>query len=226
MFGAEPWTEAMRTQLEAELGLRRAQRLRAVGDRRPGRRRECPQARDGLHVMEDHFLVEVIDPETGAPVPDGTDGELVFTTLTKEAMPLLRYRTGDIASLNREPCVCGRTVRPHEPDPRPPRRHADRPRREPLPVPDRARAARVEGVSPALPARRRAPGPARRAHRASARARATDLADRVKHAIREQIGVTVRVQLARGRDPAQRGQGRARDRQTLARPARASGAWR
>ena len=73
-----------------------------------------PEARDGLHVMEDHFLVEVIDPDTGARVPDGTDGELVFTTLTKEAMPLLRYRTGDIASLNREPCACGRTLRPHE----------------------------------------------------------------------------------------------------------------
>jgi phenylacetate-CoA ligase len=60
--------------------------------------------------MEDHFLVEVVDPESGEPVPDGTDGELVFTTLTKEAMPLLRYRTGDIASLNRDPCSCGRTL--------------------------------------------------------------------------------------------------------------------
>ena len=70
---------------------------------------ECPEARDGLHVQEDHFLVEVIDLDSGERVPDGTDGELVFTTLTKEALPLLRYRTGDIASVTREPCACGRT---------------------------------------------------------------------------------------------------------------------
>jgi phenylacetate-CoA ligase len=70
---------------------------------------ECLQ-RDGLHVNEDHFLPEVVDPETGAPLPDGSDGELVLTTLTKSAMPLLRYRTGDIASLTREPCACGRTL--------------------------------------------------------------------------------------------------------------------
>jgi phenylacetate-CoA ligase len=75
----------------------------------PGVAAECPEAREGLHVQEDHFLVEVIDPATGSPVEDGTDGELVFTTLTKEALPLLRYRTGDIASVTREPCVCGRT---------------------------------------------------------------------------------------------------------------------
>jgi phenylacetate-coenzyme A ligase PaaK-like adenylate-forming protein len=68
------------------------------------------QAADGLHVNEDHFLVEAIDPATGDPVPDGTPGELVFTTVTKQALPLLRYRTGDIASLDREPCPCGRTL--------------------------------------------------------------------------------------------------------------------
>jgi phenylacetate-CoA ligase len=70
---------------------------------------EAPEARDGLHVQEDHFLVEVVDPKTGTLIPDGTYGELVFTTLTKEALPLLRYRTGDIASLTRERCACGRT---------------------------------------------------------------------------------------------------------------------
>jgi phenylacetate-CoA ligase len=75
----------------------------------PGVAAECPEARDGLHVQEDHFLVEAIDPDTGESVPDGTDGELVFTTLTKEALPLLRYRTGDIASLTHERCACGRT---------------------------------------------------------------------------------------------------------------------
>ena len=64
---------------------------------------------DGAHVNEDHFLVEIIDPQTGEPLPDGEVGELVFTTLTKEALPLLRYRTGDLASLDAEPCACGRT---------------------------------------------------------------------------------------------------------------------
>jgi len=71
---------------------------------------ECYEAADGLHVNEDHFIVEAVDPASGEPVPDGTPGELVFTTVTKQALPLLRYRTGDIASLNREPCRCGRTL--------------------------------------------------------------------------------------------------------------------
>ena len=70
----------------------------------PGVAAECDEAADGLHVNEDHFLVEAIDPASGEPVPDGTPGELVFTTVTKQALPLLRYRSGDIASLNREPC--------------------------------------------------------------------------------------------------------------------------
>jgi phenylacetate-CoA ligase len=109
MFGAEPWTDAMRDQLEAELGLAALNVYGLSEIVGPGVSAECPEGRDGLHVQEDHFMVEVIDPESGRPVPDGVDGELVFTTLTKEAMPLLRYRTGDIASLTREPCVCGRT---------------------------------------------------------------------------------------------------------------------
>jgi phenylacetate-CoA ligase len=109
LFGAEPWTEGMRERLEAELGLTALNLYGLSEIVGPGVAAECPEARDGLHVQEDHFLVEVIDPETGSAVPDGTDGELVFTTLTKEALPLLRYRTGDIASVTREPCVCGRT---------------------------------------------------------------------------------------------------------------------
>src|SRR5207248_8206848 len=76
----------------------------------PGVSAECLEGRDGAHVNEDHFLVEVVDPQRGEPLPDGTVGELVFTTLTKEALPLLRYRTGDLASLTREPCACGRTL--------------------------------------------------------------------------------------------------------------------
>ena len=109
MFGAEPWTEGMRERLEAELGLIALNVYGLSEIVGPGVSAECPEARDGLHVQEDHFLVEVIDPDTGERVEDGTDGELVFTTLTKEALPLLRYRTGDIASLTRERCVCGRT---------------------------------------------------------------------------------------------------------------------
>jgi phenylacetate-CoA ligase len=76
----------------------------------PGVAAECIEVRDGLHVHEDHFLVEIVDPQSGAPLPEGEEGELVFTTLLKEAMPLLRYRTGDIASMTTEPCPCGRTT--------------------------------------------------------------------------------------------------------------------
>jgi phenylacetate-CoA ligase len=110
MFGAEPWTEAMRDELEASLGLIALNIYGLSEIVGPGVAAECPEGRAGLHVMEDHFMVEVVDPDSGEPVPDGVDGELVFTTLTKEALPLLRYRTGDIASLTREPCVCGRTL--------------------------------------------------------------------------------------------------------------------
>jgi phenylacetate-CoA ligase len=73
---------------------------------------EC-EMKDGLHIAEDHFLVEVVDPATGAPMPEGKEGELVFTSLTKEAVPVIRYRTGDLASLNLRPCPCGRTSARH-----------------------------------------------------------------------------------------------------------------
>jgi phenylacetate-CoA ligase len=76
----------------------------------PGVAIECHEAQDGLHIAEDHFLVEVIIPDTLEPVEDGEDGELVFTSLTKEALPIIRYRTGDIASITHEPCKCGRTT--------------------------------------------------------------------------------------------------------------------
>ena len=109
MFGAEPWTEGMRERLESELGLTALNIYGLSEIVGPGVLRRVPEARDGLHVQEDHFLVEVIDPDTGERRPGREDGELVFTTLTKEALPLLRYRTGDIASLTRERCACGRT---------------------------------------------------------------------------------------------------------------------
>jgi phenylacetate-CoA ligase len=76
----------------------------------PGVSAECLEGRNGAHIQEDHFLVEVIDPATQQPVEPGREGELVFTTLTKEALPMLRYRTGDISSVSFEPCVCGRTT--------------------------------------------------------------------------------------------------------------------
>jgi phenylacetate-CoA ligase len=110
LFGAEPWSETMRTQIERELGLTAINFYGLSEIVGPGVSVECPQERNGLHVNEDHFLVEVVDPETGAPRARGEDGELVFTTLTKEALPLVRYRTADIASLTLDPCPCGRTL--------------------------------------------------------------------------------------------------------------------
>jgi phenylacetate-CoA ligase len=110
LFGAEPWTNEMRERLEQLLGLRALDIYGLSEIIGPGVAAECRVAVSGLHVNEDHFLVEVIDPVSGLPVPDGTPGELVFTTVTKEALPLLRYRTGDIASLRRGTCRCGRTL--------------------------------------------------------------------------------------------------------------------
>jgi phenylacetate-coenzyme A ligase PaaK-like adenylate-forming protein len=110
VFGAEPWSAQLRTRLEELLGLRALDIYGLSEIIGPGVAAECFEAADGLHVNEDHFLVEAIDPVTAEPVPDGSPGELVFSSLTREAMPLLRYRTGDIAALRRDPCVCGRTL--------------------------------------------------------------------------------------------------------------------
>jgi phenylacetate-CoA ligase len=110
LFGGEPWTEAMRRQLEDGLGLAAVNFYGLSEIIGPGVAAECREVRRGLHVQEDHFLAEVVDSETGEALSAGEEGELVFTTLTKEALPLLRYRTGDIASLTYEPCACGRTL--------------------------------------------------------------------------------------------------------------------
>jgi phenylacetate-coenzyme A ligase PaaK-like adenylate-forming protein len=110
LFGAEPWTLALRERIEQLLGLRALDIYGLSEVIGPGVAAECVEAADGLHVNEDHFLVEAVDPVSAAPVPDGTPGELVFTTVTKEALPLLRYRTGDIAALRRGRCRCGRTL--------------------------------------------------------------------------------------------------------------------
>src|SRR6185436_12890910 len=109
VFGAEPWTEGLREAIEGALGLAALDIYGLSEVMGPGVSAECAEARDGAHVNEDHFLVEVVDPQSGQPRPDGEVGELVFSTLTKEALPLLRYRTGDLASVTREPCACGRT---------------------------------------------------------------------------------------------------------------------
>jgi phenylacetate-CoA ligase len=108
LFGGEPFTDEMRAQIERQLGLTALMFYGLSEMCGPGVAAECP-ARAGLHVQEDHFLVEVIDPGSGLALDEGEQGELVFTTLAKEALPLIRYRTGDIGSLTSEPCECGRT---------------------------------------------------------------------------------------------------------------------
>ncbi len=109
VFGAEPWSEQMRGELDAALGLRSVDIYGLSEIMGPGVAMECDTARAGLHGWEDCFLFEIIDPETLEPLPMGEEGELVITTLTKEAMPMIRYRTRDITRLTDEPCACGRT---------------------------------------------------------------------------------------------------------------------
>jgi len=110
VFGAEPWSEEMRHRLEEEFGIKAVDIYGLSEIMGPGVSVECHEAQDGLHVQEDHFYIEVIDPDTLEPVADGEVGELVFTTLTKEAFPVIRYRTGDLSSITREKCICGRTT--------------------------------------------------------------------------------------------------------------------
>ncbi len=110
LFGAEPWSHQLRARIEELLGLRALDIYGLSEVIGPGVASECFEAADGLHVNEDHFVVEAIESATGEPVPDGTEGELVFSTVTREALPLLRYRTGDVASLRRGTCACGRTL--------------------------------------------------------------------------------------------------------------------
>ena len=108
IFGAEPWSENMRKSIEQLLGLEAFDIYGLSEVMGPGVSFECAE-HDGLHVNEDHFIAEVIDPDTGEVLPDGEQGELVFTCITKEALPLIRYRTKDITSLSRGVCACGRT---------------------------------------------------------------------------------------------------------------------
>ncbi|MEN6493529.1 MAG: phenylacetate--CoA ligase [Thermoguttaceae bacterium] len=110
IFGAEPWTEGMRTRIEQAAGIRAYDIYGLSEIIGPGVGAECC-VQNGLHIFEDHFYPEIINPDTGEPLPDGQQGELVLTTLSKEAMPVIRYRTRDITSIAAEPCACGRTIR-------------------------------------------------------------------------------------------------------------------
>ena len=108
IFGAEPWTEEMRRDIEKSLGIKAYDIYGLTETSGPGVAFEC-ECQRGMHINEDHFLAEIIDPDTGEVLPEGSRGELVFTSLDKEAFPLLRYRTRDITVLTREKCACGRT---------------------------------------------------------------------------------------------------------------------
>ncbi len=108
IFGAEPWTESMRQEIEQKLGIKAYDIYGLSEVLGPGVSYEC-EAQGGMHICEDHFIAEIIDPDTGEVLPEGSSGELVFTSLTKEGFPVIRYRTRDICSLNVEPCPCGRT---------------------------------------------------------------------------------------------------------------------
>lgn len=108
IFGAEPWTEEMRRDIEKSLGIKAYDIYGLTETTGPGVSFECSE-QTGMHINEDHFLAEIIDPDTGEVLPEGSKGELVFTSLDKEAFPLLRYRTRDICVLSRKPCSCGRT---------------------------------------------------------------------------------------------------------------------
>ena len=109
IFGAEPWTEEMRHEIENLLGIKAYDIYGLTETSGPGVAFEC-EAQSGMHINEDNFIAEIIDPDTGEVLPEGSKGELVFTSITKEAFPLLRYRTRDICILTREKCSCGRTL--------------------------------------------------------------------------------------------------------------------
>jgi len=110
IFGAEPWSENMRQEIERKLNIVAVDIYGLSEVMGPGIAIECHEAKQGLHIFEDHFIPEIINPETGDALPYGETGELVFTSITKEAFPVIRYRTRDITSLNKEPCICGRTL--------------------------------------------------------------------------------------------------------------------
>ncbi|HCF50002.1 MAG TPA: phenylacetate--CoA ligase, partial [Syntrophomonas sp.] len=108
LFGAEPWSENMRKEIESKWEIDAYDVYGMTELIGPGVASECA-GKNGLHLAEDHFLAEIIDPDSGEVLPYGSHGELVITSLTKQALPLVRYRTRDLTRINREPCECGRT---------------------------------------------------------------------------------------------------------------------
>ena len=137
IFGAEPWTETMRAEIERRMGLQALNHYGLSELIGPGVAQECPESRDGMTLWEDHFFPEIIDPDSGRVLPDGEPGELVLTSLTKEAMPVIRYRTRDLTRLlppGRAPHA------PHRADQGPLRRHADHSRRQRVSFADRGSA--------------------------------------------------------------------------------------
>ena len=160
LLGAEPWTEGMRAEIERRMGLDAVNVYGLSEVIGPGVAQEYADTKDGLTIWEDHFFPEIIDPETGKVLPDGEEGELVFTSLTKEAMPVIRYRTRDLTRL-----LPGNGARhaPHRAHQGPQRRHADHPRRQRVSEPDRGGARRRADVRAALYSRSDAARPARRA---------------------------------------------------------------
>ena len=110
IFGAEPWTDAMRARIESGTRMKAYDIYGLSEIVGPGVGAEC-SAQNGLHIFEDHFYPEILDVQTGEPLPDGQEGELVLTTLSKEAMPMLRYHTRDVTTIEAVPCACGRTIR-------------------------------------------------------------------------------------------------------------------
>ena len=163
IFGAEPWTDQMRAEMEEILGIDAVDIYGLSEVIGPGVAQECVETKDGLHVWEDHFYPEVVDPVTGEVLPDGEKGELVFTSLTKQAMPVIRYRTRDLTRLlpghRADHAPDGEGHRPH-------RRHDHPARREPVPDPDRGAAAHAARAVAALPVRAVPPGHPRRPDRA------------------------------------------------------------
>ena len=149
LFGAEGCSEEMRREIEAVWGLSAVENYGMSEIIGPGVSGECDR-KQGLHINEDHFYPEVVDPASGEPLPPGEYGELVLTTITKEGLPLLRYRTRDVTRLMPEPCECGRTLvrmaKVHGPH----GRYAEDPRGERFPVPDRERAGRDKRDQPPL----------------------------------------------------------------------------
>ncbi len=111
IFGAEPWTEGMRDEIEKLLNIQALDIYGLTETIGPGVGMECMEGHHGLHVWEDHFFIEILDPDTSEPVPDGEMGELCITTISKEGMPTIRYRTHDLTAIIPEPCPCGRTHR-------------------------------------------------------------------------------------------------------------------